>query len=209
MPGSEQQRLARLEAIEAIKQLKYRYCAYCDDHYNPSGIAALFTEDAIWEGESFGQHVGRAAIKAHFERVSGEIVFAAHLALNPIIEVDGDTATGKWRLIMPATVITRGIKEARWLLGAYDDHYVRVDGVWMFQHLRFHINFYSLTPETGQNQPSSRHETDRLRSYNYIEPLCLSRAWNRRWLSRSWLSPAAGLASAAPAPSHSPKPGIM
>jgi hypothetical protein len=147
MPGSEQQRLARVEAIEAIKQLKYRYCAYCDDHYNPSGIAALFTEDAIWQGESFGQHVGRAAIKAHFERVSGEIVFAAHLALNPIIEVDGDTATGKWRLIMPATVITRGIKEARWLLGAYDDHYVRVDGVWMFQHLRFHINFYS--PHAG------------------------------------------------------------
>ena len=54
MPGSEQQRLAQLEAIEAIKQLKYRYCAYCDDKYNPSGIAGLFTEDGIWEGESFG-----------------------------------------------------------------------------------------------------------------------------------------------------------
>jgi hypothetical protein len=147
MPGSEQQRLVRLEAIEAIKQLKYRYCAYCDDKYNPSGIAALFTEDGIWEGESFGQHVGRAAIKAHFQRVSGEIVFAAHLALNPIIEVDGDTATGKWRLIMPATVINSGVKEARWLLGAYDDRYVSVDGAWMFKRLSFHINFYS--PHAG------------------------------------------------------------
>jgi hypothetical protein len=162
MPGSEQQRLAQLEAIEAIKQLKYRYCAYCDDKYNPSGIAALFTEDGIWEGESFGQHVGRAAITAHFQRVSGEIVFAAHLALNPIIEVDDDTATGKWRLIMPATVITSGIKEARWLWGAYDDHYVRVDGVWMFKRLSFPSIFIPLTPETGQNQPSSRTEIDRL-----------------------------------------------
>jgi hypothetical protein len=162
MPGSEQQRLAQLEAIEAIKQLKYRYCAYCDDKYNPSGIAALFTEDGIWEGESFGRHVGRAAITAHFQRVSGEIVFAAHLALNPIIEVDDDTATGKWRLIIPATVITSGIKEARWLWGAYDDHYVRVDGVWMFKRLSFPSIFIPLTPETGQNQPSSRTEIDRL-----------------------------------------------
>jgi hypothetical protein len=48
---------------------------------------------------------------------------------------------------MPATVITSGIKEARWLLGAYDDHYVRVDGVWMFKRLSFHIDFYS--PHAG------------------------------------------------------------
>jgi hypothetical protein len=142
MPASD--RLERLDAIEAIKQLKYRYCAYCDDNYNPPGIAALFTEDAIWEGESFGRHVGRDAIKAHFERVSGEIVFAAHLALNPIIEVDGAAATGKWRLIMPATVVTEdGVKEARWLLGAYEDRYVRVRDVWMFKHLSFRVNFYS------------------------------------------------------------------
>jgi hypothetical protein len=143
MSGTDQQRLARLEAIEAIKQLKYRYCAYCDDNYNPPGIAALFTEDGIWEGESFGRHVGRDAIRGHFERVSREIVFAAHLALNPIIEVDGDAATGQWRLIMPATVMTNGVKEGRWLLGAYVDRYVRVRDVWMFKHLSFRINFYS------------------------------------------------------------------
>jgi hypothetical protein len=64
-----------------------------------------------------------------------------------IIEVDGDTATGKWRLIMPATVMTSGVKEARWLLGAYDDRYVSVDGVWKFKRLSFHINFYS--PHVG------------------------------------------------------------
>ena len=37
-------RLARLEAIEEIKQLQARYCAYCDDDYNPDGIANLFIE---------------------------------------------------------------------------------------------------------------------------------------------------------------------
>jgi hypothetical protein len=48
---------------------------------------------------------------------------------------------------MPATVINSGVKEARWLLGAYDDRYVSVDGVWMFKRLSFHINFYS--PHAG------------------------------------------------------------
>jgi len=138
-----EQRLARLEAIEAIKRLKARYCAYCDDHYDPEGIASLFTEDGVWDGEAFGRHVGRDAIRGFFRRVSGEIVFAAHLVLNPIIEVaDAGHATGKWRLIMPATVPVDGRKEARWLLGAYDERYVAIDNVWLFQTLNFHINFY-------------------------------------------------------------------
>ena len=38
-------RLRRLEDIEAIKRLKARYCAACDDGYDPDRLAALFTED--------------------------------------------------------------------------------------------------------------------------------------------------------------------
>ena len=39
------ERLQVLEDIEAIKRLKARYCAQCDDGYNPDGIASLFVED--------------------------------------------------------------------------------------------------------------------------------------------------------------------
>jgi hypothetical protein len=142
------QRIARLDAIEAIKQLKARYCAYCDDNYDPEGIGALFVEDGIWDGERFGRYVGREEIKAFFRRVSGEIVFAAHLVLNPIIEVqDADHATARWRLIMPATFRTNGKNEARWLVVAYRDDHVRVNGVWMFKHMRIHVNF--LEPHQG------------------------------------------------------------
>ena len=139
-----EQQIAVLMAIEAITKLKARYCAYCDDHYDPEGIASLFIEDGVWEGESFGRHVGREAIKGFFRGVSGEIVFAAHLALNPIIDVEEkDRARGKWRLIMPATV--RGPRDdvAKWLVGAYDERYVRIDGVWLFEMLKFRINFYT------------------------------------------------------------------
>lgn len=137
-------RLARLEAIEEIKRLKARYCEYCDRQYDPDGIASLFIENGVWDGEQFGRHVGRDRIKAFFARISGDIVFAAHLVLNPIIEIeDADHATGRWRLVMPATVRANGRKEARWLVGAYADRYVRVDGTWLFESLKFHVNFYA------------------------------------------------------------------
>jgi hypothetical protein len=146
--GDLAQRIARLEAIEEIKQLKARYCAYCDDKYDPEGIGALFVEDGVWDGERFGRHVGRGQIEAFFRSVSGEIVFAAHLVLNPIIDiVDADHANGKWRLIMPATVRTDGRNEARWLVVTYNDDYVRVKGRWMFQTMRIHVNFFE--PHAG------------------------------------------------------------
>jgi len=142
------ERISRLETIEAIKQLKARYCAYCDDNYDPEGIGALFVEDGIWDGERFGRYVGREQIKAFFRSISGEIVFAAHLVLNPIVEVqDAEHATGTWRLIMPATFRSDGKNEARWLVAAYDDSFVRVKGTWMFKTLRVHVNF--LEPHQG------------------------------------------------------------
>ena len=143
-----EQRLARLEAIEEIRLLKARYCAYCDDQYDPDGIASLFTEDGVWDGELFGRYVGRDAIRGFFRRASSEITFAAHLAMNPIIEIIGPgLARGKWRLIMPATVRTNARSEARWLVNSYDERYVIVDGAWRFQIMNIHINFY--TPHLG------------------------------------------------------------
>jgi uncharacterized protein (TIGR02246 family) len=146
MPTSVEDRLARLEAIEDIKALKARYCALCDADYDPEGLAALFVQDGIWDGgETFGRHEGRDAIRAFFNGVSGTITFAAHLVLNPIIDVRGpDTAMGKWRLIMPCTVAREdGSPEARWLLSAYDETYARVDGRWLFKTLTVTTNFYA------------------------------------------------------------------
>ncbi|MSP81816.1 MAG: nuclear transport factor 2 family protein [Alphaproteobacteria bacterium] len=135
------EQIDRLASIEAIKQLKARYCAACDDHYAADAIVALFTEDAVWDaGEAFGTYRGREAIRAFFAGISGTITFAAHLILNPIIEVDGDQATGTFRLIMPCTMVADGKPEARWMVSSYDNRFVRRDGVWLFQHLRVTVN---------------------------------------------------------------------
>ncbi len=145
MSATLEQRLARLEAIEEIKQLKARYCALCDAKYDPEGLAAMFVPDGVWDGgPAFGRHAGREAIRSFFAGISGDISFAAHLVLNPIIEVqDADNATGKWRLIMPCTVQVADGPEARWLLSEYAEEYARVDGVWLFRSLALTVNFYA------------------------------------------------------------------
>ena len=72
-PPSESARLAQieqrvqvLEDVNAIRHLKARYAASCDDQYNPDGLAALFTEDAVWESQGLGRFEGREAIRAFF-----------------------------------------------------------------------------------------------------------------------------------------------
>ena len=65
------------------------------------------------------------------------------MVLNPIITVDGDSANGKWWLIMPCTTNIEGKKEARWLAAEYDDDYVRQDGVWLNKHLKLDLKFFA------------------------------------------------------------------
>ncbi len=137
-------RVERLEAIEAINRLKHQYLAYADDNFDPDGIASLFTEDAVWDQEAFGRYVGREAIHRHFRDDAGDFIFCAHLAANPIIDIDGpDTARGKWRMIMLATMRTNGGKEAKWFLCAYDEEYQRVNGEWLFKRITGHANFFA------------------------------------------------------------------
>lgn len=144
-------RIDRLESIEAIKKLKYTYMTYCDLGYPPDKLGPLFAPDALWTSRDFGHHPGRKAIETFFAGISAKIVFAAHLAMNSIIEVEGDRGTGKWRLLMPCTMMEDGKKVSRWILGDYDEQYVRSGGVWLFQRIDFVVNY---------NVPSDRSWAD-------------------------------------------------
>jgi ketosteroid isomerase-like protein len=129
-----EQRLRVLEDAEAIRNLKARYAALCDDHYDADGIAALFTEDALWESPALGRFQGREAIRGFFRGASGIFSFAIHYSLNGSIEVEGDTARARWYLFMPCTVAAAN--QAMWRAGIDHETYARVDGIWMFRHKR-------------------------------------------------------------------------
>lgn len=140
-------RLCRLEDIEAIKQLKALYCARCDDSYDADGLAALFTEDAVWDGgNTFGRVESREAIRRHFAGASKRVTIARHQIMNPIVEVDGDRATGHWLLFQPCTNATREGEEAMWLAATYADTYQRsADGPqgWLISAMMIDVAFFT------------------------------------------------------------------
>ncbi|MGH7985370.1 MAG: nuclear transport factor 2 family protein [Candidatus Binataceae bacterium] len=144
-----EERVRVLEDIESIKRLKARYCAACDDNYNAEAIAALFTEDAIWDGAGLGKAEGGEKIRQFFRGAPRIFPFAIHHVMNPIIEVEGDSARGQWYLLQPATRMRQSEgkaaeKQAVWLAASYDEQYVRTADGWKFKHLKVTARF--LTP---------------------------------------------------------------
>ncbi len=136
-----ERRIRRLEDVEAIKQLKARYAMYCDANYDADALAELFTADAIWDGGMLGRNEGREAIRQFFRGSSRRITFAVHNILSPIIEVDGDTATGTWYLLQACTY--RDGNQAIWGAAVYTDRYVRESDGWKFQHVQITSHFWT------------------------------------------------------------------
>jgi hypothetical protein len=135
-----EERVQILEDREAIVQLKARYVNYNDGgwngptHTNPPAVAEMFVEDGIWDGRpSSGYAEGRDEIKALFEAF-GAVPFIVHYVTNPIIEVDGDVATGHWHALVTMTMPG---DQALWTLGNYHEEYVRTSDGWKFKTLRF------------------------------------------------------------------------
>lgn len=139
---SLEERVRRLEDIDEIKNLKARYCDRCDDGYDPDGIAELFTEDGIWDGgRTFGRRVGRDEIRAHFQGAAERVAIARHQVMNPMIDIDGDDASGQWLLFQPCT--DAGVDGAVWLAATYHDRYRRVDGAWLFAETVIDVAFFT------------------------------------------------------------------
>lgn len=136
MTGSIEQTVLRLAAVEDIRTLKAVYCRLCDQNYSPQALAELFTDDAVWDGGARGRFVGRAAIKAFFQKASDVFPFAAHLVTNPIISVDGDAATGLWRMLMPCIIEENGRQVSAMQVSEYAEQYRRIDGRWLFSELK-------------------------------------------------------------------------
>ncbi|MFC3230037.1 nuclear transport factor 2 family protein [Marinibaculum pumilum] len=134
-------RVARLAAIEEITRLKHLYWHYNDQGLDAARIGPLFVDEGVWSNAELGHHEGRAAIEDFFGGASATITFCAHLGMNGIVEVDGDTARGRWRLLLPCTFMQDGRKVSRWILGDYDDAFVRRDGSWLFSRLDVIFNF--------------------------------------------------------------------
>jgi ketosteroid isomerase-like protein len=149
--GDLEARIQRLEDIDAIKALKHQYCLHCDNDYEPDGLASLFTDDGVWDGGLFGVAEGREGIRGFFKETANTVKFAIHHVTNPLIQVDGDTATGHWYLWQP--MVMRDGDQALWLAARYNENYVREDGTWKFKRLELGIRMLSPYEQGYGNVP--------------------------------------------------------
>lgn len=100
-----------LEAQNSVRNTIARYMALCDvpaQSLDGESLAALFTEDAVWEGigpqyaDKFGRLQGRAQIVAMLQRYlppTPHFATNVHFLTSEHIEADGDQAKGRWIML--------------------------------------------------------------------------------------------------------------
>ncbi|SAK57611.1 hypothetical protein AWB80_02302 [Caballeronia pedi] len=105
------ERVAVLEAQNAVRKTIARYMALCDVPCAPlegESLAALFTDDAVWEGigpqyaQKFGRMQGRAAIVEMLQAYlppSPHFSTNVHFLTSEHIEVRSDIAKGRWIML--------------------------------------------------------------------------------------------------------------
>jgi hypothetical protein len=155
-------RLARAEAHQAISNLKSEYASLGDARYTREGpkpdaeievladrIAALFSEDAVWEaGGELGRCEGRAAIRERFARPT--LQFAWHFFVKPEIHVEGLRARGTWDVL---ALCTTKAGRAMWMVGVEYDEYACIDGRWL--HTRMQLDARLMAPHEHGWAPRS------------------------------------------------------
>jgi hypothetical protein len=165
-----EQRLRRLEDAEEIRQLKALYGGYWDAGWSGARsdgekLAQLFTEDGVWDGSPISAVLhGRQEIREYCEWLGRYVSYeesgerrslesiSLHMTSNPVITVDGDTASATFigLLVAPHPDINRAV----WCAGRYNDDLVRTPEGWKFQRVDFQYAFF--TPFDGPGWVAER-----------------------------------------------------
>lgn len=122
----------RLEILE----LAARYSRSVD-RGDPEALAALFTEDAVWESSAAGIRRGRDAILEEFRRRASQAHTRKHWISNPVIEGDGDRAS----LTLDLLVLHLDDGDLRLgTSGVYEDTLTREPQGWRIAHRRITVD---------------------------------------------------------------------
>lgn len=131
----------RAEDRDAIRELLAEYCFRLDGG-DFAGMAALFTEDGIWD-TAFGKAEGRAAIadlaRSLRERAGSERPRAVHLVTNIAIALEGESTGGDLARVRSNWMVMQNSPKGDprgpqiGSGGAYADEIVRRDGRWLFR----------------------------------------------------------------------------
>jgi hypothetical protein len=126
-----------LVALEEIRRVKHRYLRCVDlklwdeveDTFAPEATASYGTP-------AYGEPIaltGRDATTSFLREKLGGNIITTHFAVQPEIDIDGDTATGTWPF--EDTVIATGHQIVIKGAAVYEDRYRRCeDGRWRITH---------------------------------------------------------------------------
>ncbi|MHB8105667.1 MAG: nuclear transport factor 2 family protein [Dehalococcoidales bacterium] len=130
-----EKRIQILEDAESIKKLHQHYINLMDN-LQYEVVLDLFTEDAAVEIRNSGLKQGREEIsKIYIDGLAkqrGTSRLEGHMAIEPDIIVDGDTAKGTWLIYMLFSQPT-----VQWVQGKNECEYRKVDGKWKISKLKF------------------------------------------------------------------------
>jgi ketosteroid isomerase-like protein len=131
--------------VEKIQRLKYAYCRLLDTK-DFAGLCALMTDDVtVTYGGGAITLTGRQAVEEYLSKAMGSpAMLTSHLVSHPEIDVDGDTATGRWALVdtvivEDANIVIRGAS-------LYEDRYVRTPEGWRIAHTGYKRLFEEMGP---------------------------------------------------------------
>ena len=111
----------------AIRRLKHEYC-YAIDGGRYGAWTELFTEDGRFVRANGDTYEGHEELYEFAADGFGPLFEqSAHVVTNPVIDVDGDAATGRWYLLLLTETPDGDVAVTQ---SKYEDEYVRVDGEW-------------------------------------------------------------------------------
>jgi hypothetical protein len=147
--------LARLEAVEARQACEQLVWAYAQafDRREERLMRSIWSDDAVLIlGEPFGDSVGIEAIMETVHRLWRKTPRMHHWMSNPLIQIDGDAATGISALDAFMLDSESGPTQVS---GEYEDRFERRHGRWVITHRVFALHFWTpipgWKPEAGEN----------------------------------------------------------
>ena len=140
-----ERQLTRLEDINALENLQMRYGYYLATLQWDS-LANLFAEDGNIQIALRGVYQGREHVRRSLNLYGEPGVHEGnlhnHMQFQPVIDVAADGRSARIRARAWSMMGNYG-KAGMWMGGIYENQFVKVDGVWKFQHDQVFNNYFA------------------------------------------------------------------
>lgn len=160
-------RVERLESVQQILALHNDYVRALAER-DWDRVANCYTQDAHCDIRHHGVHRGRDEIRGMFANDLENVVRTkdGYILSSPVINVDGDTATGEWIWHRFQSDFHTALGTMRvwgpWSEGKYVCEYQRTDKIWKISKLWFRVH----APDSDEELTAAKNDSRVIGSLN-------------------------------------------